>query len=46
LQSEYDVPSHVEEWLAQYNEAYSAVGGESDLSVVLSEMRRLSGHAH
>ena len=46
LQSEYDVPSHVEEWLAQYNEAYSAVGGASDLSAVLSEMRRLSGHSH
>lgn len=46
LQSEYDVPSHVEEWLAQYNEAYSAVGDASDLSAVLSEMRRLSGHSH
>lgn len=46
LQSEYDPPAHVEGWLADYNEAYENVGGASDLSAILSEMRRISGHAH
>lgn len=46
LQSQYDVPSHVEEWLDQYNQAYSAVGSAADLSAILSEMRKLSGHSH
>ncbi|WP_211438930.1 hypothetical protein [Corynebacterium glutamicum] len=46
LQSEYEPPAHVEGWLDDYNKAYGSVGGASDLSAILSEMRRISGHAH
>ena len=46
LQSEYDVPAHVEGWLDDYNKAYDNVGSARDLSAILSEMRSISGHKH
>lgn len=46
LQSEYDVPAHVEGWLDDYNKAYQNVGSARDLSAILSEMRSISGHKH
>lgn len=44
--SECEFPAHVEEWSAQYDQAYDEVGGASDLSAILSKMREISGHRH
>lgn len=46
LQSEYEVPSYVEEWLGEYNQAYENVGDARNLSAILAEMRKISGHRH
>ena len=46
LQNEYEVPSYVEEWLGEYNQAYENVGDARDLSAILAEMRKINGHRH
>ena len=46
LASEYEVPEHVNEWTEEYYKATEAVGNASDTKLILSEMRRTSGHSH
>lgn len=46
LQDEYEVPAYVEGWLDEYNQAYENIGDARDLSAILAEMRKISGHSH
>lgn len=46
LQSEYEVPDHVDAWMSDYNRAYESVGNARNLPAILSEMRKISGHNH